>query len=70
MKDLKTGNYTEFREISDGFHLRLGELNMTNLGFAKVSINQSMTKDLIFIIFFAKGILTHQRALVLWKEKI
>ena len=38
MKNLKTGNYTEFRDISDGLHLRCGELNMTNLGFAKVSI--------------------------------
>ena len=38
MKNLKTGNYTEFRDISDGFHLRHGELNMTNLGYAKVSL--------------------------------
>ena len=37
MKNLKTGNYTESRDISDGFHLRHGELNMTNLGCAKVS---------------------------------
>ena len=40
MKNLKTGNYTEFRDISDGFHLRCGELNMTNLGYAKVSKNE------------------------------
>ncbi len=39
MKNLKTGNYTEFRDLSNGFHLRHGELNMTNLGCAKVSIN-------------------------------
>ncbi len=39
MKNLKTGNYTEFRDISDGSHLRCGELNMTNLDFVKVSIN-------------------------------
>ncbi len=38
MKNLKTGNYTEVRVISDGFHLRCGELNMTNLGYAKVPI--------------------------------
>ncbi len=37
MKNLKTGNYTESRDISDGFHLRHSELNMTNLGCAKVS---------------------------------
>ncbi len=37
MKNLKTGNYTESRDISDGFHLRHGELNMTYLGCAKVS---------------------------------
>ncbi len=36
MKNLKTGNYTEFRDVSDGLHLRRGELNMTNLGYAKV----------------------------------
>ncbi len=39
MKNLKTGNYAEFRDISDGLHLRSGELNMTTLGFTKVSIN-------------------------------
>ncbi len=39
MKNLKTGNNTEFRDISDGFHLRFSELNMTNLGYAKVSIS-------------------------------
>ncbi len=37
MKNLRTGNYTEFRNISDGFHIRLGGLNMTILSFAKVS---------------------------------
>ncbi len=38
MKNIKTGNYTEFRDFSDGSHFRQGGLNMTNLGFAKVSI--------------------------------
>ncbi len=46
MKNLRTGNYTEFRNISDGFHIRpqrkavgskCGGLNMTILSFAKVS---------------------------------
>ncbi len=37
MKNLRTGNYTEFRNISDDFHIRLGGLNMTNLGYAKIS---------------------------------
>ena len=36
-KNLKTGNYAKFRDISDGFHLRCGELNMTKIGFVKVS---------------------------------
>ena len=36
-KNIRAGNFTEFRDISDGSHLRCGELNMTNLGFAKVS---------------------------------
>ena len=31
MKNLKTGKYPEIRDVSDGFHLRCGELNMTNL---------------------------------------
>ncbi len=26
MKNLKTGNYIGFRDISEGFYLRLGEL--------------------------------------------
>ncbi len=39
MKNLKTGNYTEFIDISDGSHLRCGELNMTNLSYAKPSYN-------------------------------
>ncbi len=39
MKNLKTGNNTESRDISVGLHLRRGELNMTNLGYAMVSIN-------------------------------
>ncbi len=38
MKNLRTGYYTEFRDISDGFDIRCGELNMTILGFVKVSI--------------------------------
>ncbi len=42
MKNLKTGNYTEFRDISDGSHLRCGELNMTNISYAKPSINVSI----------------------------
>ncbi len=36
MKNLKTGNYTEFRDISDSFYFRLG-----GLIFAKVSIMQN-----------------------------
>ncbi|GEM_PF-1660274 len=59
MKNLKTGNYTEVRVISDGFHLRCGELNMTNLGYAKVPSNKvfvdpishSITKLLCFSLF-------------------
>ncbi len=43
-KNLKTGNYTEFRDISVGFHLRCGELNMTNLGLANVSNRTRMTR--------------------------
>ncbi|GEM_PF-1927454 len=35
MKNLKTGNYTEFRDISDGSNLHCGELNMTNLSYTK-----------------------------------
>ncbi len=38
-KNLKTGNLTEFRDISAGLHLRYGEFNMKNLGYAKVSIS-------------------------------
>jgi|GEM_PF-6920604 len=45
MKNLKTSNFTEFRDISDGLHLRIGGLNMTNLGYAKVSLNQIFNSD-------------------------
>ncbi len=39
MKNLKTGYYTEFKDILDSLLLRQGGFNMTNLGYAKVSIN-------------------------------
>ena len=42
MKNLKIGNYTEFRNISDGLYFRRSELKMTNLGFAKVSTIQPL----------------------------
>ena len=35
MKNLRTGNYIEFRDISDGIHRRRGELDMTILDSAK-----------------------------------
>ncbi len=37
MKNLRTGNYTELINISDNLHFRCVELNMTILGFVKVS---------------------------------
>jgi len=39
MKNLKTGIYTEFKDILNGSHFRFGELNMTILGFVKVPKN-------------------------------
>ncbi len=39
MKNLKTSNCIGFRDISHSFHLRRDKLNMTNLGYAKVSNN-------------------------------
>ncbi len=48
MKNLSTGNYTGLRDVADGFNLRpkkssrgkLGEHNMTILGFVNDSKNK------------------------------
>ncbi len=37
MKNLRSNNLTEFRDVSDSFHLCLGRFNMKILGFAEVS---------------------------------
>ncbi len=41
MKNLGTGNYIEFRDISNGIHLRRRELNTTILDYANSSNNQT-----------------------------
>ncbi len=38
MKNLKTCNFTQIRDISDGLCFRFGELNMIVFGSAKNSI--------------------------------
>ncbi len=43
-KRISTGNFTELKNISDGFHFRCGELNMTTLGFAKVPFSLTFRK--------------------------